>query len=183
MIPSDAQALELHKKYGSRDVTVEHCKTVARVAMVLSEEFERRGVVVDSRAVQAGALLHDIGRSRTQTVRHGLEGSAVVEQEGVDRKVVEIVKKHVGAGISPEEAKRLGLPDLDYVPRTLEERIVCFADKMVDSNKIRPFEEEVHRFAIKNHDVMRLLAMKRRLQEELGEDPETLIFGKIKESG
>jgi uncharacterized protein len=182
VIPSDAQALELHRKYGSRDVIVEHCRTVARVANVLAEEFERRGVAVDSRIVSAGALLHDIGRSRTQTVRHGLEGSEIVEKEGVDRKVVEIVKKHVGAGISPEEAKLLGLPEDDYIPRTLEERVVCFADKMVDSDMVRPFEAEVYRFKAKNHDVARLLALKKGLQEELGEDLEALIFGKIKES-
>ncbi len=182
MIPSDAQALELHRKHGSREVIVEHCKTVARVAMVLVEEFERKGVAVDSRAVLAGALLHDIGRSRIQMVRHGLEGSSIVESEGVDLKVAEIVRKHVGAGLSPEEARLLGLPDLDYIPRTLEERIVCFSDKMVDSNRVRPFAGEVQRFTLKNHDVARLLALKKRLQEELGEDPETLIFDKIKES-
>ncbi|MDA4124443.1 MAG: HDIG domain-containing protein [Thaumarchaeota archaeon] len=182
MIPSDAQALELHRKYGSKDVIVEHCKTVTKVANVLAGEFQTKGVAVDAKAITAGALLHDIGRSRTQTVRHGVEGSEIIEHEGVDRKVVEIVRKHVGAGISPEEAKLLGLPELDYVPRTLEERIVCFADKMVDSSTVRQFEAEVQRFTVKKHDVVRLLALKRGLQEELGEDPEPLIFDKIKES-
>lgn len=56
---------------------------------------------------------------------------------------MEIIRRHVGAGIASEEAKSLGLPDLDYIPRSLEERIVCFADKMVDSDRVRPFDEEV----------------------------------------
>ena len=174
--------MALHRKYGSSERIVRHCETVAMVARTLAEEFRRRGHPVDVGVVVAGAMLHDIGRARVQTVRHGVEGAAMVEKEGADRKVVEIVQRHVGAGISPEEAKALGLPDMDYIPRTLEERIVCFADKMVDGDRVRPFDGEVQRFAVKKHDVMRLLALKRRLQEELGEDPERVIFDKIKET-
>ena len=182
MIPSEGEAVALHRKYGSGQVIIEHCETVARVAKVLAEEFARRGHQVDLQAVVAAAMLHDIGRSKTHTIRHGVEGSQIVENEGADKKVVEIVRKHVGAGIAPEESTRLGLPDLDYIPRTLEERIVCFADKMVDRNKVRSFEEEVRRFRIKSHDVGRLIALKESLQEALGEDPEKLIFEKLKAS-
>jgi uncharacterized protein len=182
VIPSEEEAAALHRKHGSNEHIVGHCQTVSKVARIVAVEFERRGHRVDIEAVNAGALLHDIGRSKTQTVWHGVEGARLVEQEGVDRKVVEIIRRHVGAGISTEEARRLGLPDLGYLPRTLEERIVCFADKMVDGTKVRPFEGEVHRFTVKNHDVARLLALKRGLQEELGEDPEKVIFEKINES-
>ncbi len=182
MIPSEGEALALHHKYGSTQILVGHCQAVAKVSMVLVSELERRGKTVDLGAVLAGALLHDIGRNRVQTVRHGLEGSKMIESEGVDTKVVEIVRKHVGAGISSNEAKTLGLPDLDYVPRTTEERIVCFADKMVDSASVRPFDAEVQRFAKKGHDVKRLLAIKKSLQEELGIDPEQLVLDRIKGS-
>jgi uncharacterized protein (TIGR00295 family) len=183
VIPSEKDALALHLKYGSSDRIVRHCQTVARVARILAEELQKKGVGVDANAVVAAALLHDIGRSRTHTVRHGVEGSEMIEREGVDRKVVEIVRKHVGAGISPEEASVLGLPRLDYIPRTLEERLVCFADKMVDSDNVRPFEGEVSRFVIKKHDVMRLFALERGLREELGTDPSKFVLDKIKESG
>ncbi len=182
MIPSEEEATALHGKYASGEYVVRHCQAVAMAALMLAEEFNRRGHPVDVRAVVAGALLHDIGRSKSKTVRHGVEGAEILEREGVDRKVVEIVQKHVGAGIAPEEAKTLGLPDRDYIPRTLEERIVCFADKIVDADRVRPFGEEVHRFTVKSHDVSRLLGLKRKLAEELGEDPEKFVFGKIKES-
>ena len=180
MIPSDVESLALHRKYGSSDRIVSHCKTVTRVAEILAEEFNRRGRQVDVRMVVAGAMLHDIGRSRVQTVMHGVEGSRIITKEGADKEVVEIVQKHVGAGISPAEAKSLGLPDLDLIPRSLEERIVCFADKMVDGDRVRPFDGEVRRFAMKKHDVPRLLDLKKKLQEELGEDPEKVVFDKIK---
>ena len=182
MIPSVEGAMAIHAKYGSSRRIVDHCQAVAMAAKIVADEFRRRGHAIDEDAVIAGALLHDLGRARVQTVRHGVEGAEALEREGVDGKVVEIVRRHVGAGVSPEEAKRLGLPDFDYIPRTLEERVVCFADKMVDADNVRPFGEEVRRFTAKSHDVGRLLALKRGLADELGEDPEKLVLEKIKES-
>lgn len=181
MIPDEGRILELHRKYGSNDVLIGHCRTVARVANALASELTERGKVVDAEVVNASALLHDIGRNKTQTVRHGLEGAELLEREGVDEKVVAVVRKHVGAGLSAEEARSLGLPNYDYIPRTVEERIVCFADKMVDYNRVRPFEAEVQRFVRKGHDVQRLMALKKSLQDDLGEDLETVVFDKIKE--
>jgi uncharacterized protein len=178
--PSEEEVLGLYDKYGMNGASVRHCQTVALVARVLAEELKGRGKEVDVGAVVAGALLHDIGRTRTQTVRHGLEGAAILEEEGVDEAIAQIVRRHVGAGISSEEARSLGLPDLDYVPRSREEVIVCFADKMVDGSKVRPFEEEVRRFERKGHDVQRLLALKQRVQAELGENPEAFLLEKLK---
>ena len=182
MIPSEGEAMAILARYRAGAYIVRHCQAVAMAAEIMADEAERRGRAVDKKAVIAGALLHDLGRTRSQTVRHGVEGAEILSNEGVDGKVVEIVRRHVGAGISPDEAKKLGLPDFDYIPRTLEERIVCFADKMVDADKVRPFGEEVHRFTVKSHHVGRLLALKRGLAEELGTDPDKLIFDKIKES-
>ena len=183
MTPSEEEALGLHRKYGSNEAIVNHCRTVARVTAILVEEFRRQGKEIDSKAAIAGALMHDIGRSRVQTVQHGLDGSRILESEGVDEAVVQIVRRHVGAGLSSEEARRLGLPDLDYVPRTREQVAVCFADKMIDGTKVRPFEEEVKRFEKKGHDVESLRALKRRLEADLGKDPERLILDKIKGTG
>lgn len=180
MIPDEAACLELHAKYRSNSKIVEHCKTVATVSMVMVEQVARRGGRVDSDAVRAGALLHDIGRSEVQTVEHGVRGAAILKAEGVDQEVVEIVRRHVGAGISAGEAKSLGLPDFDYIPRTLEQRIVCFADKMVESDRVRPFDGEVKRFVKKGHDVQRLLALKDGLEEDLEADPEALVLDNVK---
>jgi uncharacterized protein len=176
VIPDDEQSLALHAKYGSSDRVVMHCLTVASVSKKLVGPLSVGGRGIDRRAVQAGAILHDIGRSRTQTVEHGYIGAQILRDEGVDAVVVEIVKRHVGAGISKEEATSLGFPEGDYIPRTLEEKIVCFADKMVSANQVRPFEEEVKRFARKGHDVQRLLALRKSIQDELGENPEKLLM-------
>lgn len=182
MRPSEEGAIALHRKHGSREVVIAHCKTVASVSKVLGEAFQAGGAELDLQAAVLGALLHDIGRSQTQTVRHGVQGAEILRKEGIDEVVAQIVQRHVGAGISPEEAKGLGFPTGDYIPRTLEQRVVCFSDKMVDSDRVRPFEKEVVRFRVKGHDVGRLLALKERLKDELGEDPEMLVLGKTKEA-
>jgi uncharacterized protein (TIGR00295 family) len=176
MIPDAQQALAIHKKYGSNPRTVAHCQACAKVSKALSEKAIAEGNPVDEEAVVAGALLHDIGRSRTQLVDHGFVGADILAKEGVDGVVVEIVRRHVGAGISKEEAKSLGFPPGDYVPKTPEQKIVCFADKMLDSDKVRPFEEEIKRFVRKGHDVERLQKLKDDVDGLVGTDAESLAL-------
>ncbi len=171
--------MALHAKYGSNERIVSHCKTVARASKVLADALAARGKEIDEDAIIAGALLHDIGRNKTNEVGHGYVGAKILEDEGVDRVVVEIVRRHVGAGISQEEVVKLRFPEGDYIPRTLEEKVVCFSDKMVSSDKVRPLEEEVKRFERKGHNVQRLLALKRSIQDELSEDPESVLLGSV----
>jgi len=176
MIPDAQQALALHKKYGSNDRTVSHCQACAKISKALSERAIQRGQPVNEEAAMAGALLHDIGRSQTQTVGHGYVGAGILEKEGVDPVVVEIVRRHVGAGISTEEAAALGFPPGDYIPRTLEQKIVGFADKLLDGDRARPFEEEVKRFVKKGHDVQRLRRLKDDVDAVVGADAEALVL-------
>jgi uncharacterized protein (TIGR00295 family) len=178
LIPNALQALALHRKYGSSERTIAHCRACARISKLLAEAAAGRGNMVNQLAVEAGALLHDIGRSQTQTVSHGYVGAQILEKEGVDAVVVEIVRRHVGAGISAEEAAALGFPKGDYVPRTLEQRIVCFADKLLDGDKARPFEEEVKRFVKKGHDVQRLRKLKEDVDAAVGADAEKLVLSR-----
>ncbi len=174
------RALELHTKYGSNDHVVRHCETVARVAGALVGALKEKGIGVDEEAVMTAALLHDIGRNRSQTVQHGYLGAQIVESEGLSKDVAEIVRRHVGAGISAEEAAKLGFPAGDYIPRTLEQRVVCFADKMVDGDRVRPFEQEVKRFVSKGHDVERLKMLREGLKETLGRDPEEIALAELR---
>jgi len=178
MIPTAQQALALHKKYGSNERIVGHCQACARLSMLLCEKAAAHGNLVNTDAAVAAALLHDIGRTQIQTVSHGYVGAELLQQEGVDPEVVEMVRRHVGAGISPQEAVVLNFPPGDYIPRTLEEKIVCFSDKMLDGDKARPFEEEVKRFVKKGHDVERLRKLKEDVDAAVGADAERLILNK-----
>jgi len=176
----NGSALKLHYKYGSNEHIIRHCETVAKVCGILVAELKERGVRVNEESVMMAALLHDIGRNRTQTVQHGFVGAEMVAAEGVDSATADIIRKHVGAGISAEEAARLGFPDGDYIPRTIEEIVVSFADKMVDGDRVRPFELEVSRFRAKGHDVGRLERLKESLKDVIGGDPEELIFSRLR---
>jgi uncharacterized protein (TIGR00295 family) len=175
-IPNAQQALALHEKYGSNDRIIRHCRACADISGQLARKAVEEGHQLEERAAVAGALLHDIGRTQTQLVSHGYVGAGILEREGVDPIVVEIVRRHVGAGISPEEAASLEFPPGDYIPSTLEQKIVCFADKMLDGDRARPLEEEVKRFAKKGHDVARLRRLKEDVSAAVGTDAESLIL-------
>ncbi len=97
----------------------------------MAQQLKEKGYDVDMRLVEIGALLHDIGRSETHGTDHGAVGGEIVRRLGVVEPVARIVERHVGAGIPWDEARALGLPEGVYVPETLEEKIVCYADKLI----------------------------------------------------
>ena len=79
-------------------------------------------------------MLHDIGRCRTNGIDHAIIGAGMLKELGFSDEVTKIALRHIGAGIPKEEAKLLGLPPKDYIPLTLEEKIVAHADNLVHWN-------------------------------------------------
>jgi len=115
---------------------VEHCLNVTRLALEMAERLRGKGVEVDVRLVEVGALLHDIGRGVTHEVDHAAVGGRMVRDMGLPEAVARIVDRHVGGGIPRAEARRLRLPKGVYVPETLEEKIVAYADKLICGSKV-----------------------------------------------
>lgn len=152
-LPSPEEALKILRDVGCPDEVIKHCEAVARLAVKIASRCLERGVKVDLQLVHIGALLHDIGRSRTHSVHHALVGAEIARSLGLPSKIVAIIERHIGGGISSEEAAKLGWPKKDYIPETIEEKIVSCADKMVEGSNIVPIEETIKRF-----------------REELGED-------------
>jgi uncharacterized protein (TIGR00295 family) len=110
-----------------------HCRCVEALADAVCDCAEDAGLAVDRDVVRQGALLHDVGRSLTQDVRHATVGAELLRKDGPgawDERVVLVVERHTGAGIDAPEAQALGLPVKDYTPRSLEERIVAHADNL-----------------------------------------------------
>jgi len=116
---------------------VAHSKKVAKIAKRLALAASRRGADVDVGLVEIGALLHDVGRAKTHSLAHGVIGGRMVRRMGFGEEVARIVERHVVSGLTAKEAKRMGLPARNYVPETLEEKIVCYADKLSDKDKTR----------------------------------------------
>ncbi len=97
----------------------------------MARRLQEKGHDVDVGLVEIGAILHDIGRSKTHDTDHAAVGGRIVRQLGIAEPVARIVDRHIGAGIPEDEAQALGLPEGVYVPETLEEKIVCYADKLI----------------------------------------------------
>ena len=132
IIPSEDECIELLLEAGCKRRVIIHCCTVEAVA----KEIVSRVKGADPDLVAAGALLHDIGRSVDHSIMHAYIGSQIVQAHGLPQPIVDIVRKHTGAGLDAEDVEELGLPDADYMPRTLEEKIVAHADNMVSDNKV-----------------------------------------------
>jgi len=134
-IPSEEEAISLLRKVGCQPNVVNHCIAVMRVAAKIARKIRTRGLNVNIHLVRVGALLHDIGRSKTHSVNHAVVGGRIARSLSLPDPIISIIEKHVGGGITPEEAERLGWPKGDYMPRTIEEKIVTYADKLVEGSR------------------------------------------------
>jgi len=140
---SREQALQFLRQSGCLRNVIKHCEAVAELAVEIANACNERGLEVDSELVEIGALLHDIGRAKTHSVHHAVIGAEVAESLGLPETVISIIKRHVGGGITAREAKKLGWPMDIYVPQTLEEKIVSYADKLIEGSQRVPIERTV----------------------------------------
>ncbi|MDH4163868.1 MAG: HDIG domain-containing protein [Nitrospirota bacterium] len=130
---------------------VAHCRAVSLAAEALAARVLAAPVDVD--LVRQGGLLHDIGRSRTQGIGHALAGVEIGRGLGFSPALLNIIERHIGAGITAGEAERLGLPRRDYLPITVEEKIVSYADNLTKGSTPMSFEAALRRFTeILGHD-------------------------------
>jgi uncharacterized protein (TIGR00295 family) len=167
LVPSPDECLELLKKTGCSDNVVRHCKAVRDVALKIAKRTD-----ADVKLVEAGALLHDIGRSKTHGIFHAIEGVKIAQKLGLPQSIINIIERHIGAGISKEEAKKLGLPPKDYIPKTLEEKIVCHADNLIDKYERQNIEDAMKIALKEGHKeyAERLLKLHKELSDICGID-------------
>lgn len=123
--------IELLEKENTPKNVIDHCKAVYLKAMEIAANFDN----VDEELIRKGALLHDIGRSKTHGITHAIEGVEIAKKYGYSQDVLDIIERHIGAGITEEEAVALGLPEKSYVPQTLEEKIVAHADNLISGSE------------------------------------------------
>lgn len=107
---------------------------------------------VDLQFVAEAAVLHDIGIVRVNApgihcfgtapyICHGIEGRAILESEGLPRHAL-VCERHTGSGITCGQiiSENLPLPRRDMLPLSLEEKLICYADKFY--SKSRNLREE-----------------------------------------
>jgi len=147
--PGD-EYLRILRDAGCDPDVVSHCRTVRDVAIrIASRIMDAKSALVDTRMVAMGAILHDIGRSKTHAMDHADVGGTLCRDLGFPVQVCKIVERHIGAGLTAEERKELGLPAEDRIPETVEEKIVAHADNLVKGVRIisrGELEEAIQKF-------------------------------------
>lgn len=109
-------ALELLRKVGLSEHIIQHSIAVANKAIEIAKRIQAAGHPVDIELVESGALLHDIGRVKSQGFHHAAEGSRILRKNGLPESIVRIAETHSLEALWPQ---------------TLEEKIVCYADKIM----------------------------------------------------
>ena len=119
---------------------IDHIRAVAKVSEEIAQNISDAGHDVDVKRVKIGALLHDVGRSRTHGIDHGVEGGRILRDRGLT-EFAPFAENHIGTGITAEEAEGLDIPTKDYMPGSLEEKIVTYGDNLIRDNEVQSFEE------------------------------------------
>jgi uncharacterized protein len=145
--PSEKAAIELLTQAGCTPNVIQHCKAVAHLATKLAQQILKNGYPVDIQLVKIGALLHDIGRAVTHNINHGIIGAEIAHSYNLPKPIIQIIEKHIGSGITINEALQLGLPKKSYLPRSLEEKIVCYSDKLIYEGRQITFEKALKTFS------------------------------------
>ncbi|MDE5849047.1 MAG: HDIG domain-containing protein [Muribaculaceae bacterium] len=135
-------ALILNKYYEEGtallDLLLTHSEMVARKALAVAEQAN---LDIDRDFVYNAAMLHDIGIFRCDApgiycngtepyIRHGLIGAQLMRQEGLEA-YARVCERHTGSGLTAKEIAETGmpLPPVDFLPETMEEKLICYADK------------------------------------------------------
>ena len=172
-LPSREQALQLLRENQCSAEVINHCKAVTELALETANILNERGLKIDFALVEIGGLLHDIGRSKTHTVHHAIVGAGIAKSAGLPDSVVSIVKRHVGGGITPSEAEKLGWPKDVYVPITLEEKVVSYADKLIQNSKRAPIDVTIEKLSgeLKYEAAERVRKLHEEITSLIGDNP------------
>ncbi len=121
--------IDLLRKAGVSEPDISHCRKVAEKALEIAS---RTGAELDMELIGRGALFHDLGKAKTHDLDHGEVGAEIGKAIGLSKEITDIMEKHIRGGLTEEEARELNLPVRDYTLGKLEERIVIYADRLVD---------------------------------------------------
>lgn len=145
--------IKILEKYYSRgselyNLLIAHSQQVANFALEIAHRNPQLNIDCDF--VFEAAMLHDIGVFKTHApsihcvgdmpyIYHGIIGREILEAEGLPRHAL-VCEHHTGSGLTIDEiiAQELPLPHRDMLPTTIEEKLVCYADKFFSKSRIAP---------------------------------------------
>ena len=122
-----------------RHILLVHSRAVANKALAIADRHPE--LSLDRQFIEEAAMLHDIGFVRCNApgiqcfgtepyICHGRIGADMLRAEGFPRHA-RVCERHTGAGITRSQiiAQKLPLPEQDFLPETMEEKVICYADK------------------------------------------------------
>ena len=128
---SRQEAMGLLADYGQEAGWTKHCFAVADAAARVGHVLAKHRPI-DCSFLWSAALLHDIGRYITHDpLLHGVEGYKLLSMLGQEKEAY-VCASHILFGLNAAEAIQLGLPDRDFVPRTIEEKLVPLVDYLIE---------------------------------------------------
>ncbi len=126
-------------------IFIVHAQKVTSLALEMAERHPE--LCLDLKFIEEAAMLHDIGIFLTDAPRiycfgtqpyicHGYLGAELLRSLGYPKHAA-VCERHTGTGIGKEQIVREGLPlpVADFLPVTLEEQLICFADKFYSKTK------------------------------------------------
>ncbi len=133
-----------------KDILWQHSRSVAEKALWIADKHPE--LKLDKNFLYEAAMLHDIGIFLTDAsgiecygsspyICHGYLGAELVRKEGFMRHAL-VCERHTGTGLSLKdiELQKLPVPHREMMPVSLEEQVICFADKFF--SKTHPDEEK-----------------------------------------
>lgn len=128
-----------------REILVSHSRQVADLALEIADRLQ---LPLDRLLIEDAAMLHDIGILYTDApgiechgsepyIRHGLLGAELLRREGVPGQIARVAECHTGTGLTADDIaeRHLPLPPGDYMPHTMLERLICYADKFYSKSR------------------------------------------------
>ncbi len=149
--------LKIIQKYYQTDsktyrILLAHSEIVTKKALKIANRM--REFNPDYNFIEESAMLHDIGIFKTfmpelgcfggyPYISHGYLGSEILKKEGLPVHAL-VCERHVGLGLSIEDIRKNGfpLPLRDMMPLSIEEKIICFADKFYSKKEDNLFIEK-----------------------------------------
>ncbi|MFA6701244.1 MAG: HD domain-containing protein [Dysgonamonadaceae bacterium] len=140
--------IDKYYKQGTKlyDIYMSHATDVTNKAVTVAQKHPE--LAIDVRFIEEAGLLHDIGIFLTKAphiacegeypyICHGYLGRELLTVEGFPRHGL-VCERHTGTGLTIEviDRKKLPIPRRDMCPKSLEEKIICFADKFYSKSQI-----------------------------------------------
>ena len=139
-----------------RHILLTHSRAVADFALRVADRHPE--LHIDRQFVEEAAMLHDIGIFRCDApsicchgtepyICHGRIGALLLREEGYPRHA-RVCERHTGAGLTLDDivTQQLPLPRQSFLPETVEERLICYADKFFSKTRLdreKTFEQAV----------------------------------------